>query len=226
MENQNFEGLTEHNQHVCENLLEHESSTISSVLDDGILSEDLKNNHENDTEDPHVLMPEKVINTEKQLSLENTFEVIDKESKIFHDIEENTEVTNLIPKDEEKENVIENDPLSLTKIEDFKIHSKSESPNEEFLVSEKLESKTIDISKSVINQEHEPVNVIQSEVKISDIHPAVVIPEVFAKKDTDEGDACDIKIGPEELFCRIGLGKIIQFYNKTSLILTIKPLQD
>lgn len=212
MENQNLKGLPEHDQYLMnlsEDLPEHESNIISSAPDSGILSEDLKNNYENDIED-HVLMPEKVTNTEKQHSLENTFEVIDNESKSVHDVEEVTEVaSNIIFKDEE--NVLENDPVSCTKIDGLTSLSKPESPKEESIIPEKLESKIVDTFQSVISQENEPINVVQSEVKIADTHHSEVIPKVFTKKDADEGDTCDIKIGPEELFCRIGLGKIIKF---------------
>jgi len=188
------------------NLPEHEQNTIPLVNDDGILSENIINNYENDIDDL-ILMPEKVTDTEKQLALENTFEVIeDKGSKIFHDIKEDNEVINA-SKDEEKEHVLENSVVNA-KIEDLATLQKIQFPKEEPIVSEKLETKNTDSTKTVTNQENESANMVQPEVKTVDI-PEVI--SVASKKNTDEGDACDIKIGPEELFCRIGLGKILKF---------------
>lgn len=178
---------------------EHESKTISSDIDDGILSEDIKINYENDD----ILTPEKVINVDKQLPLENNFEVIDQESKIIHDEEEDTEVTN-IPKEEEKDNLLDFvDPVSYTITDEPTTLPQTESPiKKEPVVSEKIEPMVLESTK--INQENEPIHVVQPEVKITDIPE--VIPKVTTKKETDEGDVCDIKIGPDELFCRIGLG--------------------
>lgn len=192
-------------------LPEHESKTNISVPDDDILSEEVKHNYENDIDDL-ILVPEKVINTEKQPLLENTFEVIDQGTKLIQ--EENTDVSN-ISKDEIKENILENDTVN-SKTEDHATLPKTESPIKEPAISEKLEAKVNDTAKTVISQENEPLNVVQPEVKITNT-PAVV-PKVSSKKDSDEGDACDIKIGPEELFCRIGLGKIIKLFTLASII--------
>lgn len=180
---------------------EHDPKTTSLSIDDGKLSEDFKNNYENDL----ILMPEKVINTDKQLPLENNFEVIDKESKILHDEEGDEEVKN-ISKEVEQDNLLDIiDPVSNTIIEEPITLPKPESPiKKEALVSEKIESIVLDSTKTFINQENEPINVVQPEIKIADTPE--VIPKATTKKDTDEGDVCDIKIGPDELFCRIGLG--------------------
>lgn len=192
-------------------LPEHDPKTLSPVTNDGISSDEIKENYENDP----IPIPEKVIATEKLLPLENTFEVIEQqESTVLHK-NEDIEVTK-IPKDDEKEDLLESDTVS-SKIEDLAVPIKTESPREspkeeELVVSEKLESK-IDNLKAVINQENECM--IQSEIKIADTPE--VVPKVSTKKDTDE-DVCDIKIGPEELFCRIGLGKIIKYYNLKCII--------
>lgn len=180
-------------------LPEHDPKTKISVPDDDIFSEDLKDNHENDVDDL-ILMPEKVINTEKPPLLENTFEVIEEGGD-----EVNTDVIN-ISKDEVKEKIFESDPVN-TKIEDHAILPKTESPKKEPVVLEKSEPNVTETTKTIISQENEPLNVVQPEDKIASI-PVVNPKEVSPKKDTDEGDVCDIKIGPEELFCRIGLGKL------------------
>jgi len=190
------------------NLTENDQKTIFSDTDDGALSESLQHKHENAIDDDLINVPEKVVNVEKIAPLENTFEVIDQESKPIHDDQEEAEDNNI--SDEEKDNLFEDDPVSNTKIEDITNLPKIESPKaEEPVFSEKLEPVTTDNTKTVIIQENEPVNTLQSKVKISET--SEVIPKVSTKKDTDEGDACDIKIGPDELFCRIGLGKINQF---------------
>ncbi|XP_022161134.1 reticulon-1-like [Myzus persicae] len=186
------------------NLTENDQKTIFSDPDDGALSEGLKHKYENAIDDDLIIVPEKVVNTEKTALLENTFEVIDQESKTIHDVQEEAEDSNI--SDEEKDNLFENDPVSLTKIEDPTTLPKIESPKvEDPVSSEKLESLITDTIKTVIIQENEPVNTVQSKVKIPETPE--VIPKVSTKKDTDEGDACDIKIGPDELFCRIGLDK-------------------
>jgi len=188
-------------------LSEHEPKTFSSVIDYGILPEDVKQSYENDIDDL-ILVPEKVIITEKQPSLENTFEVIDQESKTFHDVEEDTKITQ-ISNDEVKINLLESDSKSFTKIEELATSPKTESPKEEeSLILKKLETKINDLTKTATNQENELVNVLQSDVDIVD--PPEVKSKISSKKDNDEGDACDIKIGPEELFCRIGLGKVLK----------------
>lgn len=189
-------------------LPEHVSKTNFSVPDDDVLSEEVKNNFENDIDDL-ILMPEKVINTEKQPSLENTFEVIEQETKLILD-DESTDISN-ISKDEIKENILENDIVN-TETEDHETLPKAESPIKEPVISEKLETKVTDTTKTVLSEESEPSNVVQPEVKIA--NPPAFVPNVStsSKKDSDEGDVCDIKIGPEELFCRIGLGKIIQLF--------------
>lgn len=189
------------------NLPEHEQNTVPSATDHGLLSENITNNCENSVDDLD-LVPEKMIDTGKQPSFENTFEVIeDQDSKTFHDIEENNEVID-VSKDKEKENVLEN-PVASAKIEDFESIQKTESPKEEFIIPEKLETKNTNITKTMTSQKNEPMSTVQPEVKTTDISEII---SVVSKKDpTDEGDVCDIKIGPEELFCRIGLGKIIQY---------------
>lgn len=181
---------------------EHEPKTTSSVVDDGLLSGDIKNNYENDD---LILMPDKVMNTDKQLPLENNFEVIDQELKIIHDGEGDTEDTN-ISKEEEKDNLLDIvDPVSNIITQESTTLLTTESPiMKEPAVSENIETPVLDSTKTLINQDNEPINVVQPEVKIADIPE--VVPKVSTKKDTDEGDVCDIKIGPEELFCRIGLG--------------------
>ncbi|VVC28659.1 Hypothetical protein CINCED_3A006717 [Cinara cedri] len=182
-------------------LSEHDSKTLFVDKNDVILSDEIKDKNKNDI-DEHILMPDKIITAEKLLPLENTFEVIEQEFTTLHD-NEAVEVT-MISKDEEKEKILENDPMSTSKIEDLaiplKTESPKESPKEELMVSEKLESK-IDIIKTAISQENE--SIVQSEIKID---TPEVIPRVTSKKVTDE-DVCDIKIGPDELFCRIGLDK-------------------
>ncbi|NP_001191909.1 reticulon 1 isoform 1 [Acyrthosiphon pisum] len=186
------------------NLTENDQKTIFSDTDDGALSEGLKHKYENAIDDDLINVPEKVVNAEKIGSLENTFEVIDQESKTIHDVQEEAEDKNI--SDEEKDNLFENDPVSNTKIEDITNLPNIESPKaEEPGFSEKLESMTTDNTKPVIIQENEPVNTVHSKVKISETPE--VISTVSTKKDTDEGDVCDIKIGPDELFCRIGLDK-------------------
>jgi len=190
-------------------LTENDQKTIFSDTDDGALSEGLKHKYENPIDDDLIIVPEKVVNAEKTASLENTFEVIDQESKAVHDVQEEAEDKSII--DEEKDNLFENDhPVSPTKIEDLTTFSKIESQKaEEPAVPENLESMIADNTKTAIIQENEPVNTVQSNVKI--LETPEVIPKEPTKKDTDEGDVCDIKIGPDELFCRIGLGKIKQF---------------
>lgn len=186
-------------------LTENDQKTIYSDTDDGVLSEGLKHKYENAIDDDLIDVPEKVVNTEKTASLENTFEVIDQESKAVHDVQEEAEDNNIF--DEEKDNLLEIDhSVSHTKIEDLTNFPKLESPKaEEPAFSENLESMIADNTKTAIVQEIEPVNTVQSNVKISETPE--VIQKVSTKKDTDEGDVCDIKIGPDELFCRIGLGK-------------------
>lgn len=191
-----------------DDLPEQQPKTVSSVMDEGILTEDLKNNYENDINDL-ILKPEKP-KTEKQPSIDNTFEVIDQESKIFHGVEDDTDVSS-ISKNEENEYLFESDPVVHTKVEDIPTLPKTESLIEaEAVVPEILEPKIIESVKTVQNLDDEPVNVVQPQVqpniKIAD-NPEV-IPLVPTKKDSDEGYVCDIKIGPEELFCRIGLGKL------------------
>ncbi|KAL5235726.1 hypothetical protein ACI65C_003136 [Semiaphis heraclei] len=186
-------------------LTENDQKTIYSDTDDGVLSEGLKHKYENAIDDDLIDVPEKVVNTEKTASLENTFEVIDQESKAVHDVQEEAEDNNIF--DEEKDNLLEIDhSVSHTKIEDLTNFPKLESPKaEEPAFSENLESMIADNTKTAIVQEIEPVNTVQSNVKISETPE--VIQKVSTKKDTDEGDVCDIKIGPDELFCRIGLDK-------------------
>jgi len=190
-------------------LTENDHKTILSDTDDGLLSEGLKDKYENANDDDlNINESEEVINAEKLPPFENSFEVINQESKTVYDVQE--EVENINVSDEEKDNLFEKDPVSYTKIEDLATHPKIESPKaEEIVSSEKLESIITDTTKSVIIQENEPMNTVQPEVKISD-NPEVNL-KVSTKKDTDEADVCDIKIGPDELFCRIGLGKIKQF---------------
>ncbi|KAL4084813.1 hypothetical protein QTP88_027709 [Uroleucon formosanum] len=201
MENQKLLDLETHS---GTNLTENDQKTIFSDNDDGALSGGLKHKHENVIDDDLINVPEKVASAEKKTSLENTFEVIDQESKTIHDVQEEAEDNNV--SDEEKDNLFENDPVSYTKIEDITNLPKIESPKtEEPVFSEKLESMTTDNTKTVIIQENEPVNTVQSKVNISETPE--VISKVSTKKDNDEGDVCDIKIGPDELFCRIGLDK-------------------
>lgn len=196
-------------------LPEHQPTTISSSSIDGLLSEDSKDHIENDIDDL-ILTPEKVISTEKPSPIENTFEVIEQESKIITVSEDDDEVIDSSKDEEEKEIYLENDPVSFTKTEEFEIPFKPEPLREEepeksekkALVSEKPESKNNDVTKILINQENELVNVVPPEVKVADTPE--VIPKVPVKKDADEGDVCDIKIGPDELFCRIGLGKMVK----------------
>jgi len=189
-------------------LTENDQNTIFSDTDDGALSEGLKHKNEKAIDDDLIIVPEKVVNAEKTASLENTFEVIDQEPKTVHDVQEEAKDNNI--SDEEKDNLFENDPVSYTKIEDIATLPKIESLKaEEPVFPEKLEPMTTENIKTVITQENEPVNTVQSKVKI--LETPEVIPKVSAKKDTDEGDVCDIKIGPDELFCRIGLGKIKKF---------------
>ncbi|CAI6361172.1 unnamed protein product [Macrosiphum euphorbiae] len=164
------------------NLTENDQKTIFSDTDDG--SEGLKHKYENAIDDDLINVPEKVVNAEKTAPLENTFEVIDQESKPIHDVQEEVEDNNI--SDEEKDNLFEDDPVSNTKVEDIPNLPKIESPKAE-------------------EPENEPVNTVQPKVKTSETPE--VIPKVSTKKDTDEGDVCDIKIGPDELFCRIGLDK-------------------
>jgi len=188
------------------NLTENDQKTIFSDTDDG--SEGLKHKYENAIDDDLINVPEKVVNAEKTAPLENTFEVIDQESKQIHDVQEEAEDNNI--SDEEKDNLFEDDPVSNTKCEDIPNFPKIESPKaEEPVISEKLEPMTTDKTKPVIIQENEPVNTVQPKVKTSETPE--VVPKVSTKKDTDEGDVCDIKIGPDELFCRIGLGEINHF---------------
>jgi len=186
-------------------LTENDQKTIFSDTDDGALSEGLKHKYENAIDDDLIDVPEKVVNAEKTASLENTFEVIEQESKAVHDVQDKAEDSNIF--DEEKDNLLEIDhSVSHTKIEDLTTFPKLESPKaEEPAFSENLESMIADNTKTANIQEFEPVNTVQSNVKISETPE--VIQKVSPKKDTDEGDVCDIKIGPDELFCRIGLGK-------------------
>lgn len=188
-------------------LTENDQNTIFSDTDDGALSEGLKHKNEKAIDDD-LIVPEKLVNAEKTVSLENTFEEIDQEPKTVHDVQEEAKDNNI--SDEEKDNLFEKDPVPYTKIEDITTLPKIESPKaEEPVVLEKLEPIATENIKTVITQENEPVNTVQSKVKI--VETPEVIPKVSTKKDTDEGDVCDIKIGPDELFCRIGLGKIKQF---------------
>lgn len=189
-------------------LTKNDPKTNFSDTEDAVLTESLQHKYENAIDDDLILVPEKMTNEEKPL--ENTFEVIDQESKTIHDVQEEAEDTNI--SDEEKDNLFEDDPVSYTKIEDLPTAPKIESPKtEESVFSEKPvpadkpESVIADTTKTAIIQEKEPVNTVQPEVKVADT--PVAISKVTTKKDTDEGDVCDIKIGPDELFCRIGLGK-------------------
>lgn len=190
--------------------LEHKPNTIPSVFDDEVISEDIKHDYENDSDDLTHSSDNVIVNTEKQQSLENVFESTDQEkSKASHSDDEDIKITN-IPKNEEKEHLLDFGPVSNTKVEDLVTLPKIESQEEEeFIPFENIDSKPIDTIKSVKSQENEPVNVVQSEPEIADAPE--IISEV-SKKDTYEGDVCDIKIGPEELFCRIGLGKIVLFF--------------
>jgi len=194
-------------------ITENDQKNIFSDTDDGTLSEELKHKYENAIDDDLYIVTEKVINAEKSPSLENTYEVIDQESKTVHDVKEETEDTNI--SDEEKDNLFENDPVYYKKNEDLGTIPQIETPKvEELVSSEKSEPLITDTTKTVIIQDNEPVDTtLQSKVKISDIPEVIpkVSNEVSTKKDSDEGDVCDIKIGPDELFCRIGLGKIKRF---------------
>jgi len=182
-------------------LPENEQNTIPSVTDDGILSESVTNNYENSA-DELILVPEKVIDTKKQPPIVNTFEVLeDQESKDVH-IKYDNEVIDL-SKDEENEYVFDS-PVVSAKTEDLTPLQKTESLKEPVDFG-KLEAKNIDTIKTATSQKNEPINMVQHEAKTVDI-PEII--SVVSKKDTEEGDVCDIKIGPEELFCRIGLGKI------------------
>ncbi|KAE9542859.1 hypothetical protein AGLY_002770 [Aphis glycines] len=181
---------------------ENDQKTIFSVTDDRAVSEELKHKYENVIDDDLSILTEKVINAEKSPPIENTYEVIDQESKTVHDVQEEAEDTN--KSDEEKDNLFEDDKVNHKKNEEFRTLPQVESPKvEELVSSEKPESMITDITKTVIIQENEPVDTVQSKVKVTDIPE--VIPKVSTKKDSDEGDVCDIKIGPDELFCRIGL---------------------
>lgn len=194
---------------------EPEPKTISSVTNDGILNEDINNSHENDNDDL-ILKPEKVVKAEKQSSFENTFEVISQESKMFSGVDEDTENVN-ISKDEESEIVLGSDIVASVKSEDVATFPKAESKkNEEIIVSKKQESKVNDNAKIVKVEENEPVDAVQLNVKIEDTPEAISI--MSTKKDSDEGDVCDIKIGPEELFCRIGLGMMLKIEIVTNLL--------
>ncbi|XP_060853215.1 reticulon-1-like isoform X1 [Rhopalosiphum padi] len=190
-------------------ITENDQKNIFSDTDDGTLSEELKHKYENAIDDDLYIVTEKVINAEKSPSLENTYEVIDQESKTVHDVKEETEDTNI--SDEEKDNLFENDPVYYKKNEDLGTIPQIETPKvEELVSSEKSEPLITDTTKTVIIQDNEPVDTtLQSKVKISDIPEVIpkVSNEVSTKKDSDEGDVCDIKIGPDELFCRIGLDK-------------------
>lgn len=182
----------------------HEHKTVPSVTDDEILCEDVQNNCMNDIDDL-ILQPEKVIKSDKQSSFENTYEVIDQESKAFHGGKDYTEVA-VKSVNKENENILESDVLTCTEIDDFANPLKIEYPQEDLVIaSEKLESKVPDHDKTEKNQDNEVPNVAQPNVKIEDIPE--VISTMLTKKNSDD-DVCDIKIGPEELFCRIGLGKI------------------
>lgn len=189
-------------------ILEHEPHTISLVTNDGISSKGSKNNHQSDM-DELILTPEKVKeNTEKPPPFENTFEVIDQDSKFIHDAEDDTEITDA-SKNEELEDLFGSDPVSIIKEDTLVTSPKTESPvKEKPVASEKLDSKIINTPKTVISHDNEPINVVKPEIEVVDT-PAI-ISKVPTKKDTEEGDVCDIKIGPEELFCRIGLGKILK----------------
>ncbi|XP_015369731.1 PREDICTED: uncharacterized protein LOC107165840 [Diuraphis noxia] len=187
------------------NLTENDQKTFSSDTDDRDGSDGLKHKYENAIDDDLIVVPEKTVNAEKTASLENTFEVIDQESKAVHNVQEEDEDNNIF--DEEKDNLFEIDhPSSHTKIEDLTTFPKLESPKaEEPEFSENLEPMIADNTKASIIQEIEPVNTVQSNLKISETPE--IVQKVSTKKDTDEGDVCDIKIGPDELFCRIGLDK-------------------
>lgn len=181
-------------------LSNHEAKTIHSNQDDEI-SEDMK--HDGSTFDDFIITKEK-INVEIQPPLENTFELIDQETKVINDVDNSKDVH--LSKDEEKENFLKSDKISNATIEDLVTTPIIESPiKKDPIAFEKLESNVTNTIKTV--QEIQPIKVIHSEVKIIDT--SVNISKMPLKKDTDEGDVCDIKIGPEELFCRIGLGKII-----------------
>lgn len=190
-----------------------ELKTVPLITDDGLLCEDVQNDYSNDIDDL-ILQPEKVIKLEKQPSLEHSYEVIDQEPpKAFNVDEDNTEVAG---KSTNKENdiILESDIINSVNIDDLDIIPlKTEYPKEDLLINlEKplkksespLLSQVTDHDKTEKNQENEPPNVVQPNVKIEDIPE--VISTVSTKKDSDE-DISDIKIGPEELFCRIGLGK-------------------
>lgn len=181
-------------------LSNHEAKIIHSNPDDEI-SEDMK--HDGSTFDDFIITKEK-INVEIQPPLENTFELIDQETKVINDVDNSKDVH--LSKDEEKENFLKSDKISNATIEDLVTTPIIESPiKKDPIAFEKLESNVTNTIKTV--QEIQPIKVIHSEVKITDT--PVNISKMPLKKDTDEGDVCDIKIGPEELFCRIGLGKII-----------------
>lgn len=187
---------------------EHQPNPVLPVTNDEILSEDIKNSFHNDVDDI-ILVPDKVKEVPEKLpSFENTFEVIDQESKLIHDFEDTAKVTNT-SKDEEKENLLESDPVDYFK-EDILTPLPESPKKEEPVVCEKLEPVT-DTTKTFV-QEKDPQNVVQPEVEVADTPEVIpkVIPVVPTKKYSDEGDVCDIKIGPEELFCRIGLGKMVK----------------
>lgn len=190
-------------------LTENDQKTTFSDTDDGEY-EGLKHKYENAIDDDLIVVPEKAANAEKTASLENTFEVIDQESKAVQDVQEEAEDNNIF--DEEKDHLFEIDhPVSHTEIEDLPTFPKLESPKaEEPAFSKNVEPLIADNTKPAIIQEIEPVNTVQPNVNVSETPE--VIQKVSTKKDTDEGDVCDIKIGPDELFCRIGLGKIKHDY--------------
>lgn len=193
MENQNLLDFED-------NLPEQQPKSASPVADGGILTENVKNNPENVIDDT-VLNSEKP-KTEKQPSIDNTFEVIDQEPKTDH-VEEDD--VSIVSKNEENEYL---NQMAGTKHEEVPTLLKTESliDKEEDVISEIPEPTVIEPVKFVQNLENEPVSMAQTNDKIS-YTPEVILP-VSTKKDTDEEYVCDIKIGPEELFCRIGLGKI------------------
>ncbi|XP_050424411.1 reticulon-1-B-like [Adelges cooleyi] len=184
------------------NILEPAPKLISSDPDDDLLSEDIKPNFQDDNSDL-ILMPEKVVGVEKLSSLENM----------------------LVIEQEPKENIDTEVDIKVDPKDDHNIMSETET-----LLSPKPYSYTLDdipsaeIPKMEEKDYVEPVEITKEEPKIIDVPKTEFIPkkEIEVKMDTvlqddstvvvktdsaDKGDVCDIKIGPEELFSRIGLDK-------------------
>ncbi|XP_050524269.1 reticulon-1 isoform X1 [Daktulosphaira vitifoliae] len=183
-----------------DDLSELSPKPISSEFPNDIMSEEIKSNYQEDNEDL-ILVPEKSSSVENIQPLENTFEVIEQEPKSLIYIVEDEKTEHVTKSDEN----LFNTETASSLLCDTNV-SKSvpyvEIPDKADLIFD-IESKNNDVPTYKNISKTKTENVQQPESFDSDS----IITNISPKETNVKNDICDIKIGPEELFSRIGLDK-------------------